>query len=57
MGAGLLMLVMLVTNPNGGQDAFVLDYDLTLSDCGDRLADFAYPTNSNLEFHCEFQKN
>lgn len=55
--AGLLMLVMLVANPEGGQDKSVLDFDLTLSDCGDRLLDYDIHNNPNLEFHCEFQTN
>lgn len=55
-GAGLLMLIMLVANPNGGQDTFVVDYDLTLTDCGERLRDFDIHDNSNIEFHCELQR-
>ena len=49
----LFALIMLIANPEGGQDAFVLDYDLSLPDCTTRMADFDIHQNMNIEFECE----
>lgn len=51
--AAIFMLLMFVANPDGGQDAFVMDYNLTKSDCDQRMLDYDIHANSNIEFACE----
>ena len=47
------MLMMFIMNPNGGEDAYILDHDLSATDCEFRKADFNTHDNPWVNFSCE----